>query len=93
MRFTDIFKVLKGPITIEKVRCQTTGFCIEGPFASPAIFQLGEEQLLIVELLAIHGGNLKKVAEDLGRKRSIFNFRKSIQTQVLRTYRISISIR
>ena len=65
MKLSDVFKVLKGPIKIQKVRCESTGFAVEGPFSTPALFQLIEDQLAIVELLVIHGGNLKKVAEDL----------------------------
>jgi hypothetical protein len=65
VKLSDVFKILKGPLKIEKVRCQTTGFAVEGPFSTPALFQLSEEQLQIVELLVIHGGNLKNVAKDL----------------------------
>ena len=66
MQLSDVFKILKGPIQIEKVGCRTTGFKVEGPFRTPALFQLNEDQLDLVEKLAIHGGNLKNLAADLG---------------------------
>ncbi len=65
MKLTDVYKLLKGPLQIEKVGCLTTGFKVEGPFQTPALFQLHEDQLLLVEKLALHGGNLKNVAADL----------------------------
>ena len=65
MKLSAVFKILKGPISIESVRCRTTGFKVEGPFITPALFQLDEEKLRLVESLAIHGGNLKKVAEEM----------------------------
>ena len=66
MKITDVFKLLKGPIRIEKVKCATTGYSVEGPFETPALFQLNEDQFAIVESLVINGGNLKKVAEEIG---------------------------
>lgn len=66
MKLSDVFKLLKGPIQIEKVGCLTTGFKVEGPFQTPALFQLDEEQLELVEKLVIHGGNLKNLALDIG---------------------------
>ncbi len=66
MHITDVYKLVPGPIRIEKVRCQTTGVAIEGPFLTPAFLQLNEEQMFIVEALIVHSGNLKKVAEDAG---------------------------
>jgi hypothetical protein len=65
LKLSAVFKILRGPISIESVRCRTTGFKVEGPFVAPAIFQLSEEQLKLVESLVIHGGNLKKVAEEI----------------------------
>lgn len=65
MKITDVFKLLKGPIQIEKVKCASTGYAVEGPFETPALFQLNEEQFNIVESLVINGGNLKKVAEEI----------------------------
>jgi hypothetical protein len=66
MKLTDVYKLLKGPIQIEKVGCLSTGFKVEGPFHTPALFQLNEDQLELVEKLAIYGGNLKDLAADLG---------------------------
>lgn len=66
MKITEVFKLLKGPIRIEKVKCASTGFSVEGPFETPALFQLDEDQFAIVESLVINGGNLKKVAEEIG---------------------------
>lgn len=66
MKLSDVYKLLKGPIQIEKVGCLTTGFKVEGPFQTPALFQLNDDQLDLVEKLAIHGGNLKNLAADLG---------------------------
>ena len=65
MKISEVFKILKGPIQIERVKCQTTGFKVEGPFTTPALFQIDSEHLNLVELLVIHGGNLKKVAVEL----------------------------
>ncbi len=66
MKITDVFKLLKGPIIIEKVKCVSTGYAVEGPFETPALFQLNENQFTIVESLVMNGGNLKKVAEEIG---------------------------
>jgi hypothetical protein len=66
MKLTDVYKLLPGPIRLEKVVCQTTGFKVEGPFQTPALFQLQEEQLELVEKLALHGGNLTKAAIEMG---------------------------
>lgn len=66
MNITDVYKLVPGPIKIEKVRCLTTGVAIEGPFATPAFLKLNEEQMFLVESLILHSGNLKKVAEDVG---------------------------
>lgn len=65
MKLAEVFKLLKGPIRIEKVRCQSTGFTVEGPFTTPALFQIDEAHLRLVESLVIHGGNLKRVAEEM----------------------------
>ena len=65
MKLSAVFKILKGPIRIECVRCQSTGFKVEGPFSTPALFQLNEERIELVESLVRHGGNLKKVAEEI----------------------------
>ncbi len=66
MKLTDVYKLLKGPLQIEKVGCLATGFKVEGPFQTPALFQLREDQLVLVEKLALYGGNLKNVAADIG---------------------------
>ncbi len=66
MKITDVFKLVPGPLKIEKVRCLTTGVAIEGPFSTPGFFQLNEDQFCIVESLILNAGNLKKVAEDIG---------------------------
>jgi hypothetical protein len=65
LKLSAVFKLLKGPIQIESVRCQKTGFKVEGPFTTPAIFQLNEDQLKLVESLVMNGGSLKKVAEEM----------------------------
>ncbi len=65
MKLSSVYKLLKGPLQIEKVRCLTTGFKVEGPFELPALLQLSGEQIDLVETLVIAGGNLKKVAEIL----------------------------
>jgi len=66
MKISEVFTILEGPIVIEKVRCQKTGYAVEGPFETPALFQLRHDQFLLVESLIINGGNLKKVAEEVG---------------------------
>jgi hypothetical protein len=66
MKISDVFKLVPGPIKIEKVRCQTTGVAVEAPFTTPGILQLTEEQFEVVESLILNAGNLKKVAEDIG---------------------------
>ncbi|MBL8027761.1 MAG: DUF2089 domain-containing protein [Fibrobacteres bacterium] len=66
MRIADVFSILEGPIVVEKVRCQKTGYAVEGPFETPALFQLRNDQFQLVESLIINGGNLKKVAEEVG---------------------------
>jgi len=65
MKIADVFKILKGPIQIERVKCVSTGFSVEGPFTTPALYQIDSDHLHLVELLVIHGGNLKKVAVEL----------------------------
>jgi len=65
MKITDVYKLVKGPLKIEKVRCETTGMAVEGPFVTPTLFQLKADELVLVESLIINGGNLKKVALDL----------------------------
>ena len=65
MKIAEVFKILKGPIQIERVKCVSTGFSVEGPFTTPALYQIDSDNLHLVELLVIHGGNLKKVAEEL----------------------------
>ncbi len=66
MNIAEVYKLVPGPIKIEKIRCLSTGVAVEAPFSTPAFFQLNEEQLFIVEALVLHSGNLKKVAEDVG---------------------------
>jgi hypothetical protein len=66
MKISDVFTLLEGPVVIERVRCKKTGYAVEGPFETPALLQLQHDQFLLVESLIINGGNLKKVAEDLG---------------------------
>ncbi len=65
MKISDVFKILKGPIQIERVRCLSSGFAVEGAFTTPILFQIDSDHLRLVELLVLHGGNLKKVAEEL----------------------------
>ena len=65
MKIAEVFKILKGPIQIERVKCMSTGFSVEGPFTTPALYQIDGDHLHLVELLVIHGGNLKKVAVEL----------------------------
>ena len=66
MKITEVFKLVPGPLKIEKIRCLTTGVAIEAPFSTPGFFQLNEEQFCIVESLILNAGNLKKVAEEMG---------------------------
>lgn len=66
MKITEVFKLVPGPLKIEKVRCLTTGVAIEAPFSTPGFLQLNEEQFCIVESLILNAGNLKKVAEEIG---------------------------
>ncbi|MBF0430333.1 MAG: DUF2089 family protein [Fibrobacteria bacterium] len=97
MRLSSVFKILKGPIQIERVRCKSSGFAVEGPFSTPAIFQLNEEQLHLVEALVMHGGNLKKVAEEIdisyptlkNRLDAVANILKR-ESEFLKSKRISI---
>ena len=66
MEYSEIFKLLPGPVVIERVKCSVTNVSVEGEFEPPLLLQLNSEQQRLVELLVIHGGNLKKVAEDVG---------------------------
>ena len=66
MKLSGVFKLLRGPIVVERVRCSATGMVVEGQFEVPLFLSLPPDQLAIVESLVIHGGNLKNVAEDIG---------------------------
>lgn len=66
MKLSGVFKLLRGPIMVERVRCVSTGMVVEGQFDVPLFLSLPADQLSIVESLVIHGGNLKSVAEDIG---------------------------
>ena len=66
MKLSSVFKLLKGPIQVERVRCATTGMVVEGQFDVPLFLSLPPDQMAIVESLVVHGGNLKSVAEDIG---------------------------
>ena len=66
MKIAEVFKLFQGPVKILKIRDEATGMVLEGDFDAPPYLQLNEEQHLLVESLIIHGGNLKKVGEDVG---------------------------
>ena len=66
MKIAEVFRLFEGPVKILKVKDEATGMVIEGDFDAPPYLQLNEAQHLLVESLIIHGGNLKKVAEDIG---------------------------
>lgn len=66
MKLSEVFRLFVGPVKIVKVKDEGSGMVLEGDFEAPSYLQLNEEQQLLVESLIIHGGNLKKVGEDVG---------------------------
>lgn len=52
-------------LSIEMLKCDTCAVEYRGHFHFPALAALNQEEQYLVEMLILHGGNLKEIAKSL----------------------------
>jgi len=57
--------ICNHPLTIESLSCEKCKMSYNGTFHFPRLARLSKEEQKLAELLVLHGGNLKTMAETL----------------------------